>query len=127
VIEEIVRGILKDDAGIKALVSERIYADHIPQGGSLPAITLRGYGAARTYTFEGQCDLVRQRVYIGCWASTLSDARALAEAVRKACSGLQDVADGLLGMFCLSEDCYYDRAADMWHVATVYDILLREQ
>lgn len=84
VIEEAVCKILKDAAGVAAIVSTRIYPQVIPQGGTMPAITYQRISGPRLRSLAGASTLAHPRFQINCWATTYKGASQLEDAVRAA-------------------------------------------
>ncbi len=74
---------LLGDSGITAAVSDRVSPLKLDDGTALPAITYQEIASEpQTDLSGGDGALVRQRVQINVWASTLAAAAALAELVR---------------------------------------------
>jgi hypothetical protein len=75
------REFLQDDAGVSALVAQRIDWGRRPQGDALPAIVLTVASAPRTGTMTGRCELVGYLVQIDCWGADYKSASDVAHAV----------------------------------------------
>lgn len=83
-IEEALYKYLRDDAGVSALVSDRIYPLVAPQGAIMPAIVHQRITTARPQTLDGSSGVALPWFQFRCWAATYDEACALAEAVRLA-------------------------------------------
>lgn len=77
-MEEDLRARLLEDAGLTALVSDRIAWLDRPQGDALPALILQLITSGRSYTFKGATRLAGDRVQFDCWGRSYLEARALA-------------------------------------------------
>jgi len=95
VIEEAVRKIMVDDAGIGALAANRIYPHILPQDATLPAITWQRISGAHLEDMGGEDLLARPRIQVNCWGASYSDASDLRDAVRTA---LVDYTGTVLGV-----------------------------
>lgn len=69
------------DAGVSALVGQRVYWMERPQGASLPAIVLQVISEDRPQHMKGFTGLDWARVQIDAWGLSYGDARGAAEAV----------------------------------------------
>lgn len=81
---------LKADTALAALVSDRIYHEGMPQDVQYPAVAYAKTSAERFPTLSGYTSLQKARVSIDVWASTSTDAIAVAEAVKAALDGVTD-------------------------------------
>jgi len=83
----VIRAYLAANAGIIALVGSRIYCPRLPEGATLPAISLftRG-GVPNPHIEKLQCPSVQ----IDCWADDSIVARRVYRAVFDCLQGLQD-------------------------------------
>lgn len=83
-IEEAVRRILVDDAGVGAIAENRIYPQILKRKTPLPAITWQRISGVRLRGLDGTDALAQPRIQINCWAESYSDASDLEDAVRAA-------------------------------------------
>lgn len=74
-------------AGITALVGNRINWLRRPQAAVLPDIILHRIDGAPDYHLTGPSGLVESRVQVDCWADTFAGAKHIARAVEAAVSG----------------------------------------
>lgn len=92
---------LEDVSAVTALVGDRIYASHLPQGVTYPALLVRFVGEGVDQHLRGRNGLQRDRVQVDAYALETSgsdpygQANAVAEAVRG--NGLGTTATGLFG------------------------------
>lgn len=98
---------LSEDAGISALVDDRIFKNALPPktgtqpGAGIPAISFNRVSADRIYTYDAYPDSdawVSARVQVNCWAFTATEAMDIGVAVLAALSGYGgDMAGELIG------------------------------
>lgn len=86
-IEIAFREYLLSITAITALVSTRVSVMRLPQNVTLPAISYMIDGAWRVESQKGGTGLVRTRMQVDHWASSMLSARELAEATRKVLQG----------------------------------------
>lgn len=83
-IEDAIYQLLKNDAGVTAFVSGKIFCNHIDQGVSYPAIMYKPDGAMQYVdTLEGGVTLARQRILVFSGAYKAATAIAIDNAVIK--------------------------------------------
>ena len=75
---------LREDAGLSALVGNKVFALVIPQGTKLPCITFQRIGGVPANTLSGHSGLEEIDLQIDVWAKNYGEAKALAKAVRAA-------------------------------------------
>ena len=75
---------LTNDAGIAALVSDRIFPETIPANQEPPAITYGFDFSYRSHTMGGQGQYRRDLLVVNCWSLRMSEAIAIANAVEAA-------------------------------------------
>lgn len=80
---------LRDDAGVAALVSTRIYEGIAPANAALPRVTLNRISSpSRSAHQGGSGGLVQARIQIDCWGSQgAAEHVSVADAVRDALDG----------------------------------------
>jgi hypothetical protein len=89
-LEEALFDYLTSDAGVSALVDERVYPVRLPERSLIPAISWSRVSANRIYTystFEDTDAWVAARIQFNCWDYTAMGSMELGEAVLKALSG----------------------------------------
>ena len=75
---------LREDAGLSALVGNKVFALVIPQGTKLPCITFQPLGGRPANTLSGASGLEEIYLQIDVWARDYDEAKAIAKAVRSA-------------------------------------------
>lgn len=75
---------LREDAGLSALVGNKVFALVIPQGTKLPCITFQRIGGRPANTLSGHSGLEEIDLQIDVWARDYDEAKAIAKAVRAA-------------------------------------------
>lgn len=73
---------LREDAGLSALVGNKVFALVIPQGTKLPCITFQRIGGMPANTLSGHSGLEEIDLQINVWARDYDEAKAIAKAVR---------------------------------------------
>lgn len=73
---------LREDAGLSALVGNKVFALVIPQGTKLPCITFQRIGGMPANTLSGHSGLEEIDLQIDVWARDYDEAKAIAKAVR---------------------------------------------
>ncbi len=85
-IMEAVIGQLVADAGVGALVADRIYPGAAPQGATSPLIVVNTVSIVPGYADDGETGLDQTRIQIDCYASTYTASHTVSTAVRAALS-----------------------------------------
>ena len=75
---------LREDAGLSALVGNKVFALVIPQGTKLTCITFQRLGGRPANTLSGASGLEEIDLQIDVWARDYDEAKAIAKAVRSA-------------------------------------------
>ena len=75
---------LREDAGLSALVGNKVFALVIPQGTKLPCITFQRIGGMPANTLSGHSGLEEIDLQSDVWARDYDEAKAIAKAVRAA-------------------------------------------
>jgi len=99
---------LKANAGVAALVVDRVYHEGMPQNVVYPAVAYAKTSVERFQTLAGPSSLVKARVNVDVWAKTSAEAIALADAVKDALDGVT----GSLGGLSI-QSCSYVSEADL--------------
>ncbi len=86
-ISSAIRDVLIDDAGVSALVEDRIYPQVLPQKPTFPAITLQQLDSPPIDDITGHAGLHRSIFQIDAWAQSQASSNLLAEKIRLALSG----------------------------------------
>jgi len=81
------RTFLLADAGVTALVVDRVYSDVLTQGATLPAIVLTLVGGVSIYSTTGLSGLASPKVQVDVYAANPAGRHALADLVRLRLAG----------------------------------------
>lgn len=104
-IHEAVYSRLKNNAGVSAIVSSRVYPQKASQGVSLPCVVYQRIGTTNRFLHHtGTTDSALSRFQIDCWAKTPAQALQLSQAVVGCLHGWK----GTEG----SEQIYYSQVVD---------------
>ena len=104
-------------AGITALVGNRINWLRRPQGEALPAMALQLVSGVPDYLLDGSYSLTESRVQMDAWAKSFLQAKQIARAVEAALSGQRFTQSGVrfAGVFIASErDDTFDETPDTY-------------
>lgn len=85
---------LRGTSGVSAIVGQRVWPGRRPQARTLPSITVFRVDGAPIYTNDGETGLAEGRVQIDCWATTYTDAKNAAGAVKDALSNFEGTQSG---------------------------------
>lgn len=118
---------LKDNAGVAAIVSTRIYNSVAPEGSALPFIVLEQIGGDRDHHTGGANGLTRREFQITSYDDKPNDAETLAEAIRDALDGFRGTmgttdTENVRGSFLSSSLDKFEPAADSKHAKSVYGV-----
>lgn len=75
---------LREDAGLSALVRNKVFPLFIPSGNYLPCVTFQRLGGMPANTLSGHSGLEEIDLQIVVWARDYDEAKAVAKAVRSA-------------------------------------------
>ena len=75
---------LREDAGLSALVRNKVFPLFIPSGNYLPCVTFQRLGGRPANTLSGASGLEEIDLQIDVWARDYDEAKAIAKAVRSA-------------------------------------------
>ena len=112
-MEEALSAYLLADAGLTALVENRVNWNARPQAQASPSVVLTRVGGTRDYTMSGASGLVESRIQIDCWGKSFGSSIGVSRAVTAALSGLQTTIGGirLHGSFLESERQSYEQGS----------------
>lgn len=80
-MEEALLALLAADAGVAALLADRIAWGARPTGEQLPCVVLFRITGVRDYHLQGRSGLVDSLVQVDCWAGTWLAAKSVARAI----------------------------------------------
>lgn len=126
-MEEALVAFLLADAGLSALVSDRITWGSRPQASALPAVVLHRIDGLRSYSADGPSGLVSSRVQVDCWGASYGSAKGLGRAVIARLSGYVGTTGGVQfqAAFAIDERDGYERGdsgADIYRSSIDFDI-----
>lgn len=90
---------LTADAGVSAVIGNRLYPLAIPQGATLPAAAYQRISYRNLLAHDGVTNYATVRVQITCTADTYDSAKSASEAIRQACDGYS----GVMGAYTVHE------------------------
>jgi hypothetical protein len=93
-VEESLVALLLADAGLEALVTNRINWNVKPQASGLPAIILTEASGTPDYHAQGPSGLVESRVQVDVWGKTYGQMKTVARAVEARLSGMREISGG---------------------------------
>lgn len=125
VIEEGLYSYLTTYAGLTALISTRVYAFRIPQGGTLPCLTFQRISTQRTHSHDTSGtgnDLARPRFQFDAWATTYASAKAINDQLRAALNGRKGTTGTVevLGALVEDEQPTFDPDANLYRCRSDY-------
>lgn len=122
-INKALYNLLKDNSGVAALVSDRIYPGKLPQKPTYPAISyILVSGTERFSVMGDDADIARKRMRLSCWADSDSGLQTLKEAVRAAVQRYRGTVAGvvILDSFLEFESQLYDDDLKIWQY--IFDV-----
>lgn len=123
-IRPALRSLLLGDAGVAALVVDRVYPVRLPQGVKVASVVYTRISGETDYKMEGASGYARSRMQVDCWAPTVDAAAALANKVKDCLSGFAGAVGNpsvfIQGAFCTDEREQYDDMVQMYGVSRDY-------
>ena len=104
---------LSGHAGLKALVSARIYPPPAPQSSAYPLVTYQEIDRVSPHVMRGTAGVTHIRYQVDSWAETLAGAKAVAAQVRAALDNWSGTSDGVVVKNCFldsGQSSPYDEA-----------------
>jgi|DEB0MinimDraft_10_1074344.scaffolds.fasta_scaffold00147_13 hypothetical protein len=92
-VEQGVVAALVADVTVGSVAGDRIYHMQAPQEATTPYVTYQRVGTGRGTILDGVDTMTEVRIQLDCWADSVADSKALADAVR----GVLDDVKGDLG------------------------------
>lgn len=126
--EQAIAELLVADAAVAALVSTRVYFAHAPQNVALPFVVLSRISGIRSHVLGGTVSLVEARVQIDSYASTVTTARSIANAVRTEINGFRGTQSGvdLQSIQLIDEQDGLEGDSEIWRVTSDYKVWYQE-
>ena len=94
--EKAILNILTNDAGVTALVGQRVRPIIEHQKQALPYVTYQAIATDHVETMDGSAGLAMRSLQINCYSSTALEAEAIIEAVRVALQGKKGTYNGVV-------------------------------
>ena len=118
-IETAIRSILINDATVKDITT-RCYPVTIPQSPTYPLILYTKITGMRDHHLQGPNGRAHPRFQIEAWSKTYTEAKTLADAIRKALDGYSGTASGTVIRSCLieSEQDIYESEIEVYRVTS---------
>ena len=113
---------LREDAGLSALVGNKVFPLFIPTGNYLPCITFQRIGGRPANTLSGHSGLEEIDLQIDVWARDYYEAKDVAKAVRAAMppSGPQ------FGAHLIEDQDLYEDGTNYFHVGMEFKVWFLE-
>ncbi|WP_036010737.1 tail completion protein gp17 [Bradyrhizobium yuanmingense] len=123
-IRPALRTLLLGDAGVAALVADRVYPIRLPQGVKVASVVYTRISGDTDYKMEGASGYARSRMQVAAWAPTADAATALANKVKDCLSGFTGAVGNpsvfIQGAFCTDERELYDDVVQLYGVMRDY-------
>jgi hypothetical protein len=117
------RMLLTSDAGVAALVADRVFTEVLPQAPLVPAVVFTEVAGDEDVALEGPTGASSRRVQVDSWAKTRADATTLGLAVKRALSRHVGAAAGLdvQALFFLTERWDYDSDSALYRTSQDFE------
>ena len=118
------RMLLTADAGVAALVGDRVFTEVLPQAPTVPAVVFAQVAGDEDVALDGPTGVGSRRVQIDAWAKSRAEATALALAVRAALAGHSGAAAGfeVHGVFLLTERWDFEPETSLYRTSQDYEV-----
>jgi hypothetical protein len=128
-IEESIQARLQGFPGLAALIGDKVFPGHVPEGKALPAVTFTKTSGQRGQIGDGPTGDAFPDFQISCWAKTYSVAKAVANQVRLALDGFEGDMNGTAVYDCelFNEIDMYDPDTKSEGVALFFTIRHQEE
>ncbi len=130
-IEQALLTYLLTQAGLTALVNEKIYYVEAPQDIETPYIVMSKVSSVREHSHQGSSHLATARFQFSTYASSYYLAKQIAEQLQTALQGISGVkgtAPGVRIGSCLydGESDFYEDETKLYHIAADYMVMHEE-
>lgn len=121
-IDDALYSLISGDAGVAALISDRVYPDLLPEKVTFPAMTYQEISLTPTVSHDGDSHLDESRYQFDCYAATRSGARAIADALRTLLSGKRTSQPGFVihSAFLANALSGYETGLNAWRYTVDY-------
>lgn len=128
-VEKALFAILKGNADLVAVVpSSRMYADHLPQNPTYPAITYQLVSEELPHNHDRSAGPTRARFQISCWSQTKPQAAQVRELVKGVLVAYKGTAASInvQGIFYLGTTSLWDpdEEIELWQEASDYYVFI---
>lgn len=126
-IGKVIYNVLKDNAGVSALVGTKIYPMVAPQGTASPLVVYQRIDNDPNDTKTGTSKLDFHRVQITAWGATNTEAESLDDAIRTAIDRYEGTVSGVVvdGVQYLNTTDTYDENAEEYGKISDYYIMVK--
>lgn len=123
-LEESLVDILTGDAGLSALVGNRVQPAPLPQASALPALTYQRISHRPVHTHSGAVGLRQVRIQFDIWASTALSAQGVGQALHAALDHYRGTVAGVRIDAALSDNEMMDTDAESTYYRRMVDYLI---
>lgn len=113
---------LREDAGLSALVGNKVFPLAIPAGNYLPCVTFQRIGGMPANTLSGHSGLEEIDLQIDVYAKNYGEAKAVAKAVRAAMPPSSDV----FGAHLIEDQDLYEDGTNYFRVSMEFKVWFLE-
>ena len=113
---------LREDAGLSALVGNKVFPLAIPDGNYLPCVTFQRIGGMPANTLSGHSGLEEIDLQIDVYAKNYGEAKAVAKAVRAAMPPSGDV----FGAHLIEDQDLYEDGTNYFRVSMEFKVWFLE-
>lgn len=113
---------LREDAGLSALVGNKVFPLAIPAGNYLPCVTFQRIGGMPANTLSGHSGLEEIDLQIDVYAKNYGEAKAVAKAVRAAMPPSGDV----FGAHLIEDQDLYEDGTNYFRVSMEFKVWFLE-
>ena len=113
---------LREDAGLSALVGNKVFPLAIPAGNYLPCVTFQRIGGMPANTLSGHSGLEEIDLQIDVYAKNYGEAKAVAKAVRAAMPPSGDV----FGAHLIEDQDLYEDGTNYFRVSMEFKVWVLE-
>ena len=113
---------LREDAGLSALVGNKVFPLAIPAGNYLPCVTFQRIGGMPANTLSGHSGLEEIDLQIDVYAKNYGEAKAVAKAVRAAMPPSGDV----FGAHLIDDQDLYEDGTNYFRVSMEFKVWFLE-
>lgn len=119
---------LKDTDAVFLLCGDRIYPLLASQNAKKPYITYSRISTVRESSLKADTDIANSRFQVSAWSDNIDEANEVSTAIRGALQRFRGSVGGetILDIYVSNENDLYDSEAEIFQIATDYEIWYRE-